>query len=176
MAPLSRTSSLWRVAAESWRVFTPPTFTVLSGFDSFTLHSRAVCMLETPKLAFSWGKGTTQTSWMNQKTRWFWRCSSKKTKRRGPPLRDKMMSAVETSVYRPAQLLSWVYMSLEDTPDSSVDGFKDEKDISAQSKRSASEMTSNYLSNFFHLNSEVETLCMINGNTLCFYFLQKSIF
>uniref|UniRef100_A0A3P9HDV2 Zinc finger CCHC-type containing 24 n=1 Tax=Oryzias latipes TaxID=8090 RepID=A0A3P9HDV2_ORYLA len=65
-----------------------------------------------------------------------------------------MMSAVETSVYQPAQLLSWVYMSLEDTRDSSVDGFKDEKDISAQSKRSASEMTSNYLSNFFHLNSE----------------------
>uniref|UniRef100_A0A3Q0T9X0 Zinc finger CCHC-type containing 24 n=1 Tax=Amphilophus citrinellus TaxID=61819 RepID=A0A3Q0T9X0_AMPCI len=69
-----------------------------------------------------------------------------------------MMSAVETGVYQPAQLLSWVYMSLQDTPSSAFDGFKVESDSSPQdvnsSKRSAADLSSNCLNNFFHLSSE----------------------
>lgn len=73
-----------------------------------------------------------------------------------------MMSAVEAGVYQPAQLLSWVYMSLQDTQGSAFDGFKVESDSSPQnvnsSKRSAADLSSNCLTNFFHLSSEVE--CM----------------
>lgn len=78
-----------------------------------------------------------------------------------------MMSAVETGVYQPAQLLSWVYMSLQDTPSSAFDGFKVESDSSpldvSTSKRSAADLSSNYLNNFFHLSSEVERMwCCLN--------------
>lgn len=73
-----------------------------------------------------------------------------------------MMSAVETGVYQPAQLLSWVYMSLQDTPSSAFDGFKVESDFSpldvSTSKRSTADLSSNYLNNFFHLSSEVERM------------------
>ncbi|XP_039992080.1 zinc finger CCHC domain-containing protein 24-like [Xiphias gladius] len=71
-----------------------------------------------------------------------------------------MMSAIETgaSVYQPAQLLNWVYMSLQDTQSSAFDAFKAESDTSPQdmnySKRSAADLSSNYLNNFFHLRSE----------------------
>lgn len=73
-----------------------------------------------------------------------------------------MMSAIETAtpVYQPAQLLSWVYMSLQDSQSSAFDEFKTESDTSPQvknnSKHSASDLSSNYLNNFFHLRSEVE--------------------
>ena len=73
-----------------------------------------------------------------------------------------MMSAIETGapVYQPAQLLNWVYMSLQDTQSSTFDAFKAESDTSAQdmniSKRSAADLSANYLNNFFHLRSEVE--------------------
>jgi len=70
--------------------------------------------------------------------------------------RDNMMSAIETGVYQPAQLLSWVYMSLQDTQGSAFDGFKIDSDTSQDvNKRSAADLSSNYLNNFFHLNSEV---------------------
>lgn len=68
-----------------------------------------------------------------------------------------MMSAIETGVYQPAQLLSWVYMSLQDAPSSAFDGFKAETDVSSQdSKRSAADLSSNYLNNVFQLSSEVQ--------------------
>ncbi|XP_028332091.1 zinc finger CCHC domain-containing protein 24-like [Gouania willdenowi] len=64
-----------------------------------------------------------------------------------------MMSAVESGVYPPAQLLSWVYMSLQDTSNNTFDGFKDS---SAQDikRNNATDLSSNYLNNFFHLSSE----------------------
>lgn len=72
---------------------------------------------------------------------------------------NNMMSAIETgtSVYQPAQLLNWVYMSLQDTQGGAFDAFKAESDTSPHdmSKRSAADLSSNYLNNFFHLRSEV---------------------
>lgn len=74
-----------------------------------------------------------------------------------------MMSAIETggSVYQPAQLLNWVYMSLQDAQGGAFDAFKAESDASPRgmnvSKHSAADLSSNYLNNFFHLKSEVET-------------------
>ncbi|KAG7227990.1 hypothetical protein INR49_005611, partial [Caranx melampygus] len=71
-----------------------------------------------------------------------------------------MMSAIETGapVYQPAQLLNWVYMSLQDTQSSAFDAFKADSDTSLQdmnnSKRSAADLSANYLNNFFHLRSE----------------------
>lgn len=71
------------------------------------------------------------------------------------------MSAIEagTSVYQPAQLLNWVYMSLQDTQGGAFDAFKAELDTSSQdmniSKRSAADLSSKYLNNFFHQRSEV---------------------
>ncbi|GLD60581.1 zinc finger CCHC domain-containing protein 24-like protein, partial [Lates japonicus] len=76
------------------------------------------------------------------------------------PENPAMMSAIETGapVYQPAQLLNWVYMSLQDTQSSAFDAFKAESDTSLQdmnnSKRSAADLSSNYLNNFFHLRSE----------------------
>ncbi len=76
-----------------------------------------------------------------------------------------MMSAIETGtpVYQPAQLLNWVYMSLQDTQSGAFDAFKAESDASSPqdmniSKRSAADLSSNYLNNFFHLRSEVESM------------------
>ncbi|KAF3853695.1 hypothetical protein F7725_014383 [Dissostichus mawsoni] len=71
-----------------------------------------------------------------------------------------MMSAIETGapVYQPAQLLNWVYMSLQDTQNSTFDAFKAESDTSPQdmniSKRTAADLSANYLNNFFQLRSE----------------------
>ncbi|XP_054455300.1 zinc finger CCHC domain-containing protein 24-like [Anoplopoma fimbria] len=71
-----------------------------------------------------------------------------------------MMSAIESGapVYQPAQLLNWVYMSLQDTQSSNFDAFKAELDASPLdmniSKRSAADLSANYLNNFFHLRSE----------------------
>ncbi|XP_068162046.1 zinc finger CCHC domain-containing protein 24-like isoform X2 [Antennarius striatus] len=71
-----------------------------------------------------------------------------------------MMSAVEpgTPVYQPAQLLNWVYMSLQDAQEGAFDAFKAESDTSPQdlniSKRSAADLSSKYLNNFFHLRTE----------------------
>ncbi|KAI9546766.1 Zinc finger CCHC domain-containing protein 24 [Dissostichus eleginoides] len=72
-----------------------------------------------------------------------------------------MMSAIETGapVYQPAQLLNWVYMSLQDTQNSTFDAFKAESDTSPQdmniSKRTPADLSANYLNNFFQLRSEV---------------------
>ncbi|XP_060884500.1 zinc finger CCHC domain-containing protein 24-like [Labrus mixtus] len=71
-----------------------------------------------------------------------------------------MMSAIETGtpMYQPAQLLNWVYMSLQDTQSGGFDAFKAESDTSTQelniSKRSVADLSSNYINNFFHLRSE----------------------
>ncbi|CAG5905345.1 unnamed protein product [Menidia menidia] len=66
-----------------------------------------------------------------------------------------MMSAMEPSVYQPAQLLSWVYMSLRDTQGSAFDGLKVDPDTPQDAnRRSAADLSSNYLNNFFHLSSE----------------------
>uniref|UniRef100_A0A3Q4BG66 CCHC-type domain-containing protein n=1 Tax=Mola mola TaxID=94237 RepID=A0A3Q4BG66_MOLML len=69
-----------------------------------------------------------------------------------------MMSAIEagTSVYQPAQLLNWVYMSLRDGQGGAFDAFRAESDASAQgiSKRGAPDLSSSYLNNFFRLRSE----------------------
>ncbi|XP_061563588.1 zinc finger CCHC domain-containing protein 24-like [Cololabis saira] len=66
-----------------------------------------------------------------------------------------MMSAVETGVFQPAQLLSWVYMSLQDAPGSAFDGSKVESDAPQDlNKGSAADLSSNYLNNFFHQSRE----------------------
>ncbi|MED6236327.1 hypothetical protein ATANTOWER_007518 [Ataeniobius toweri] len=77
------------------------------------------------------------------------------------------MSAVETGLYQPAQLLSWVYMSLQDAPGSAFDGFKVESDSSAQdgTERIAADLSSNYLSNFFNLNTEALTKSFYKGSS-----------
>ncbi|CAG04810.1 unnamed protein product, partial [Tetraodon nigroviridis] len=69
-----------------------------------------------------------------------------------------MMSAIETGIsgYRPAQLLNWVYMSLQDSQEVAYDASGAESDTSpldaTVSKRSAADL--NYLNKFFHLRSE----------------------
>ncbi|XP_075999721.1 zinc finger CCHC domain-containing protein 24-like [Genypterus blacodes] len=75
-----------------------------------------------------------------------------------------MMSAIDSgaAVYQPAQLLNWVYMSLQDAQNSSAfDAFRAEPEISAPElnagKRSvdlSSALNSNCLNNFFHLRTE----------------------
>lgn len=71
-----------------------------------------------------------------------------------------MMSAIETGIsgYRPAQLLNWVYMSLQDSQEVAYDASGAESDTSPLdanvSKRSAADL--NYLNKFFHLRSEVQ--------------------
>ncbi|XP_061911487.1 zinc finger CCHC domain-containing protein 24-like [Entelurus aequoreus] len=67
-----------------------------------------------------------------------------------------MMSAVETSACRPAaaQLLNWVYMSLQD----------DARD-SNHSEPTAADLTTNYLNNFLHLRTESfnHNLCKVSS-------------
>ncbi|XP_007558375.1 zinc finger CCHC domain-containing protein 24-like isoform X1 [Poecilia latipinna] len=78
-----------------------------------------------------------------------------------------MMSAIEAGLYQPAQLLSWVYMSLQDAPGSAFDGVKVESDSSTRdgTERIAADLSSNYLSNFFHLNTETSgvNVCKVFG-------------
>lgn len=72
------------------------------------------------------------------------------------------MSAIETEIalYRPAQLLNWVYMSLQDNQGVACDASRADSDTSALntnvSKRSAADLSSNYLNKLFHLRSEVQ--------------------
>lgn len=79
-----------------------------------------------------------------------------------------MMSAIETglSAYRPAQLLNWVHMSLQDSQRGAFDAPRTEPDTPQLdvniSKRSAADLSSNYLNNFFHLKSEVQFLSVIH--------------
>lgn len=81
-----------------------------------------------------------------------------------------MMSAIDagTPAYQPAQLLSWVYMSLQDSSQSgALDKLRAEPDTSAQlsnSKRGAADLNSNYVNNFLHLQSEVGLMLV---RTLC---------
>lgn len=78
------------------------------------------------------------------------------------------MSAIEAgiSAYRPAQLLNWVHMSLQDSQKGAFDAPRAELDtlhLDANiSKRSAADLSSNYLNNFFHLKSEVQFLSVIH--------------
>lgn len=102
-------------------------------------------------------RGMPESSCAIQKIRRLWRRCSE---RRSPP-KGNMMSAMETGpMYQPAQLLNWVYMSLQDSPSSAFDAFRAESDSSpgdtSKSKRSAADLGSNYLNNFFHLRSQVE--------------------
>jgi len=93
-----------------------------------------------------------------------------------PRSANNMMSAIENGapVYQPAQLLNWVYMSLQDTQSSTFDAFKaDTSPLDMNiSKRSAADLSANYLNNFFHLRSEVEFMscsagCHIKRLALC---------
>ncbi|CAG04813.1 unnamed protein product [Tetraodon nigroviridis] len=87
-----------------------------------------------------------------------------------------MMSAIETGIsgYRPAQLLNWVYMSLQDSQEVAYDASGAESDTSpldaTVSKRSAADL--NYLNKFFHLRSEArpkgEGLTPYQGKKRCF--------
>lgn len=72
------------------------------------------------------------------------------------------MSAIDTSasVYQPAQLLNWVYLSLQDTHQTSAfDAFRPESNSShpdlTYTKPAAADLSSslnsNYLNNFFQL-------------------------
>lgn len=78
-----------------------------------------------------------------------------------------MMSAIETGIsgYRPAQLLNWVYMSLQDRQGVGYGASRAEPDTSLLdtnvSKRSAADLSSNYLNKFFHLRSEVQFHALI---------------
>ncbi|XP_056153510.1 zinc finger CCHC domain-containing protein 24-like [Lampris incognitus] len=74
-----------------------------------------------------------------------------------------MMSAIDsgTSVYQPAQLLNWVYMSLQDTQANAFDVFRPESDKSSSDPDTScsaadlsSSLSSNYLNNFLQLRSE----------------------
>ncbi|XP_034049963.1 zinc finger CCHC domain-containing protein 24-like [Thalassophryne amazonica] len=73
---------------------------------------------------------------------------------------DRVMSAIDagTAVYQPAQLLNWVYMSLRDSPNAS-DAFTAELDTQDLNctKRSAADLSSKCVSNFFHLRTEALT-------------------
>ncbi|CAB1311728.1 unnamed protein product [Coregonus sp. 'balchen'] len=76
-----------------------------------------------------------------------------------------MMSAIDTgtSVYQPAQLLNWIYMSLQDSHQTNdFDAFRPESessptDLNNYKQRSAaavdlsSALNSNYLNNFLQL-------------------------
>uniref|UniRef100_A0A8C8HQN1 CCHC-type domain-containing protein n=1 Tax=Oncorhynchus tshawytscha TaxID=74940 RepID=A0A8C8HQN1_ONCTS len=73
-----------------------------------------------------------------------------------------LMSAIDTSasVYQPAQLLNWVYLSLQDTHQTSAfDAFRPEPNSShpelnyckAPTADVSSSLNSNYLNNFFQL-------------------------
>lgn len=85
--------------------------------------------------------------------------------------KHNMMSAIEprAPVYQPAQLLNWVYMSLQDTQSGAFDAFKTESDTPPQdvnvSKRSAADLSSNYLNNFFHLRNEVQHMLTVTLTT-----------
>lgn len=80
------------------------------------------------------------------------------------------MSAIDTgtSMYQPAHLLNWVYMSLQDTRQTNAfDAFRPESESPLDlnnAKRNAAELSSalssNYLNNFLQLQrSEVEFWC-----------------
>lgn len=74
-----------------------------------------------------------------------------------------LMSALDTSasVYQPAQLLNWVYLSLQDTHQTSAfDAFRPESNSSHPDQNynkqpltdvSSSSLNSNYINNFLHL-------------------------
>ncbi|KAI7805917.1 putative zinc finger CCHC domain-containing protein 24, partial [Triplophysa rosa] len=72
-----------------------------------------------------------------------------------------LLSAIDTStsVYQPAQLLNWVYLSLQDTQTSAFDAFRPEPNSSHPdlnySKTPANDLSSslnsNYLNNLFQL-------------------------
>ncbi|XP_037547022.1 zinc finger CCHC domain-containing protein 24 [Nematolebias whitei] len=79
-----------------------------------------------------------------------------------------MMSAVEPGVFHPAQLLRWVYMSLQDPPGTALDGLRLEPDSSApdvKERCSTAGLGSNYLNNFFHLNSEALSKNFYKGSS-----------
>lgn len=79
-----------------------------------------------------------------------------------PQLKMSLLSAIDssTSVYQPAQLLNWVYLSLQDTHQTSAfDAFRPEAssghpDLSYSKTPAAelsSSLSSNYLNSFFQL-------------------------
>lgn len=91
----------------------------------------------------------------------------------GHPVCPKMslLSAIDTSasVYQPAQLLNWVYLSLQDTHQTSAfDAFRPEPNSShpdhgftktPAAADLSSSLNSNYLNNFFQLQrNEVKAL------------------
>lgn len=82
-----------------------------------------------------------------------------------------LLSAIDTStsVYQPAQLLNWVYLSLQDTHQTSAfDAFRPEPNSSHPdlnySKTPANDLSSslnsNYLNNFFQLQRNEVTRFM----------------
>lgn len=79
-----------------------------------------------------------------------------------PQLKMSLLSAIDssTSVYQPAQLLNWVYLSLQDTHQTSAfDAFRPEAssghpDLSYSKTPAAelsSSLSSNYINSFFQL-------------------------
>lgn len=98
-----------------------------------------------------------------------------------------LLSAIDTSasVYQPAQLLNWVYLSLQDPHQTSAfDAFRPEPNSSHPdltfSKTPAADISSplnsNYLNNFFQLQRNEVNAAYIYGPSLVvllFYFLQK---
>lgn len=101
-----------------------------------------------------------------------------------------LLSAIDTSasVYQPAQLLNWVYLSLQDPHQTSAfDAFRPEPNSSHPdltfSKTPAaadisSSLNSNYLNNFFQLQRNEVNAAYIYGPFLVvlrFSFMQKQI-
>lgn len=147
------------------RCFSPPTDS--QGFGSWSSHpaplSDCYPVLRVRSHPASCSRGMREISCEIQKSRRFWRYCSR---------RRSMMSAIETGVYQPAQLLSWVYMSLQDAPGSAFDGSKVDSDTSQDvNKSSAADLSSNYLNNFFHQNSEVELMwcCAVTAHCMTVY-------
>lgn len=109
-------------------------------------------------------EGMPERSWRISKSKRFWRCRSKGSRAQ----RRNMMSAIETGIsgYRPAQLLNWVYMSLQDSQGVAYDASRAESDTSPLdtnvSKHSAADLSSNYFNKFFHLRSEVQFHAVIH--------------
>lgn len=85
-----------------------------------------------------------------------------------------LLSAIDTStsVYQPAQLLNWVYLSLQDTQTSAFDAFRPEPNSSHPdlnySKTPANDLSSslnsNYLNNLFQLQRNEVTDSLLQSS------------
>lgn len=97
-----------------------------------------------------------------------------------------LLSAIDssTSVYQPAQLLNWVYLSLQDTHQTSAfDAFRPEAssghpDLSYSKTPSAelsSSLSSNYLNSFFQLQRNEVGVYLLGITLKVIYLLPRKV-